>query len=33
MKCINPECENKQDVTDLTICSVCYEAYYFVVEE
>ena len=26
--CDNPDCENEQDVTDLTICSHCYHLYY-----
>lgn len=28
MKCINPDCDNEQDVSDLTICSECYIEYY-----
>jgi hypothetical protein len=33
MNCINPECHNEQDVSDLTICSNCYEQYYLEEEE
>ena len=33
MKCVNPECCNEQDVSDLTICSNCYERYYWREEE
>jgi len=28
MKCINTECDRKQDIDDLTICSRCYIEYY-----
>jgi len=28
MKCVNKDCENEQDVDDLTICWMCYEYYY-----
>jgi hypothetical protein len=33
MKCINPDCDNEQDVSDLTICFECYEKYYLEAEE
>jgi len=31
--CTNPDCENEQDVTDLSICFECYKKYYLEAEE
>jgi len=29
MKCVNPHCDREQNITNMTICSECYQEYYF----
>lgn len=33
MKCVNPECDRKQNISNMTICSECYQKYYFEQED